>query len=61
MSPLKIGLFGIGLDIYWAQFPGLQARLEGYCAVGVGHIASRITKLGDLLQMEVVKILICYI
>ncbi len=31
-SPLKIGLFGIGLDAYWAQFEGLQARLEGYVA-----------------------------
>lgn len=29
---LKIGLFGIGLDAYWPQFPGLQARLEGYLA-----------------------------
>jgi L-arabinose isomerase len=27
---LKIGLFGIGLDTYWPQFPGLQQRLEGY-------------------------------
>ena len=32
MSPygLKVGLFGIGLEAYWAQFDGLQARLEGY-------------------------------
>src|ERR1700759_1931008 len=30
MSPLKIGLFGIGLDTYWPQFPGLESRLEGY-------------------------------
>ncbi|GAB2545204.1 arabinose isomerase [Spirosoma aerophilum] len=27
---LKVGLFGIGLDAYWAQFDGLQERLEGY-------------------------------
>jgi len=27
---LKIGLFGIGLEAYWSQFPGLQQRLEGY-------------------------------
>ena len=26
----KIGLFGIGLDTYWPQFPGLKQRLEGY-------------------------------
>ena len=30
MTPLKIGLFGIGLDAYWPQFPGLKERLEGY-------------------------------
>ena len=35
MSPktnieLKIGLFGIGLDAYWPQFPGLEDRLKGY-------------------------------
>lgn len=29
----KIGLFAIGLDAYWPQFPGLKARLEGYLAV----------------------------
>ena len=28
--PLRIGLFGIGLDAYWPQFPGLKERLEGY-------------------------------
>jgi len=26
----KIGLFSIGLDTYWGQFPGLFDRLEGY-------------------------------
>ena len=29
-SPLRIGLFGIGLDTYWEQFPGLKTRLDGY-------------------------------
>ncbi len=28
--PLKIGLFGIGLEAYWGQFDGLKARLESY-------------------------------
>ncbi len=27
---LKVGLFSIGLETYWAQFEGLQSRLEGY-------------------------------
>jgi len=26
---MKIGLFGIGLDTYWSQFPGLEERLIG--------------------------------
>ena len=28
--PLKVGLFGIGLDAYWEQFDGLEDRLKGY-------------------------------
>jgi len=26
----RMGLFGIGLDTYWPQFPGLREKLEGY-------------------------------
>jgi L-arabinose isomerase len=29
-TQLRAGLFGIGLDTYWEQFPGLEARLAGY-------------------------------
>ncbi len=29
---LKVGLFGIGLDTYWPQFPGLRDRLADYIA-----------------------------
>jgi L-arabinose isomerase len=106
--PLRVGLFGIGLDAYWPQFKGLKPRLEGYvrvvhgrlkrpgvevvnlgpileigntnsryrftigarqfvndwnahgpahhCAVGVGHVASKIEKLGQLLGIEVARI-----
>ncbi|HEY1790427.1 MAG TPA: arabinose isomerase [Verrucomicrobiae bacterium] len=32
-KPLQIGLFGIGLEAYWPQFPGLKKRLEGYLDV----------------------------
>ncbi|TDE15482.1 arabinose isomerase [Dyadobacter psychrotolerans] len=28
--PLKVGLFGIGLEAYWEQFEGLEERLKGY-------------------------------
>ena len=30
IEPLRIGLFGIGLDTYLPQFEGLKGRLEGY-------------------------------
>ncbi len=29
-APMKVGLFGIGLDTYWPQFEGLKERLLGY-------------------------------
>jgi L-arabinose isomerase len=32
MTTLRVGLFGIGLDTYWDQFPGLRDRLAGYQA-----------------------------
>jgi L-arabinose isomerase len=28
-ATLKVGLFGIGLDAYWPQFPGLEQQLRG--------------------------------
>lgn len=30
--PVRVGLFGIGLDTYWSQFTGLKERLLGYQA-----------------------------
>lgn len=32
-QPLRVGLFGIGLEAYWPQFVGLKKRLEGYVRV----------------------------
>ena len=32
MEPLRIGLFGIGLDTCLPQFEGLKERLDGYLA-----------------------------
>jgi L-arabinose isomerase len=32
-SPVRVGLFGIGLDTYWPQFAGLKERLEGYLSI----------------------------
>ncbi len=37
-QPLRIGLFGIGLDAYWPQFAGLKERLEDYVARVAGKL-----------------------
>jgi L-arabinose isomerase len=37
-----IGLFGIGLDIYWPQFEGLEQRLIGY----LQHVAHELERPG---------------
>jgi L-arabinose isomerase len=39
MRPTRIGLFGIGLDTYWPQFPGLKDRLNGYLGSVAGRLA----------------------
>lgn len=41
-SQLKIGIFGIGLDAYWPQFAGLEARLAGY----LGKVAGKLKRPG---------------
>ena len=46
--PLRIGLFGIGLEAYWPQFEGLKERLEGY----IQQVAGRI----DRKSVEVVNL-----
>ena len=38
--PFTVGLFGIGLDTYWPQFDGLQARLLGY----LQHVETRLQR-----------------
>jgi len=39
---LKVGIFGIGLDAYWPQFKGLEARLRG----NVESVAQKIARPG---------------
>ncbi len=46
--PLRLGLFGIGLDAYWPQFSGLKERLEGY----LNQVARRL----ELPGVEVVNL-----
>ena len=36
--PLRVGLFGIGLEAYWPQFEGMKERLEGYLATVASHL-----------------------
>lgn len=40
---LKIGLFGIGLETYWVQFPGLKERLESYITI----VGTNISEFGE--------------
>jgi L-arabinose isomerase len=50
----RIGLFGIGLDTYWPQFPGLKARLEGYLATVHGKLARDGVEIVDLGLVDTV-------
>jgi len=43
---LRVGLCGIGLDAYWPQFEGLQARLEGY----VRRVGERLERSGASVE-----------
>ena len=46
--PLKVGLFGIGLEAYWSQFEGLQTRLEGYIEIVAQKINAFDTEVVNL-------------
>ena len=41
-AEFKVGLFGVGLDTYWPQFPGLEERLQGH----LGRVAERLSMPG---------------
>ena len=48
---LKAGLFGIGLEAYWPQFDGLEARLRGYVDV----VASKLQRPGvDIVNLGLI-------
>ena len=40
--PLRVGLFGIGLDTYWPQFEGLEQKLTGY----LRRVGEKLTRPG---------------
>src|ERR687890_1663475 len=41
-SKATVGVFGIGLEAYWAQFEGLRERIEGYRR----RVEERVARLG---------------
>ncbi len=46
--PLKVGLYGIGLEAYWNQFEGLKARLEGFIEIVAQKINAFDTEVVNL-------------
>lgn len=48
VQPLRIGLFGIGLEAYWPQFAGLKERLEGYLSKVAAHLTTQDSELVNL-------------
>src|SRR5688500_1844491 len=72
----KIGLFGIGLDTYWPQFPALKSRLEGYLSeieqkistfhsavvnVGLIDTADKAFEAGHHFRQQEVDIIFLYV
>ena len=72
----RVGVFGIGLAAYWAQFPGLKERLEGYqrevearigeagdrvVSAGLVDTASAAADAGRLFAASDLDLLICYV
>ena len=49
-SAAKVGVFAIGLEAYWDQFPGLKERLEGY----LGHAEERLGQWADVVSLGLV-------
>lgn len=75
-APVRVGLFGIGLQAYWTQFPGLKTRLEGYqreveaglAAVGASVISGGLVDtplmaraVGERFTEAAVDLVICYV
>jgi L-arabinose isomerase len=46
-NKISIGLFGIGLDTYWGQFPGLFEKLQDYQGQIAGRIAGMDAEVTD--------------
>ncbi len=46
----KVGVFGVGLEAYWAQFAGLEERLEGY----QGHVEEQVGRWATVISAGLV-------
>jgi len=72
----RIGVFGIGLHAYWAQFPGLKERLEGYqrevearlretgaevISAGLVDTAPRAREAGETFAKALPDLMVCYV
>ena len=72
----RVGVFGIGLEAYWAQFEGLKERLEGYqnevesqleragadiVSVGLVDSASSATSAAQTFARADLDFLVCYV
>lgn len=73
---MKIGLFGIGLEAYWEQFPFLKPRLEGYLStveqrmrsmhqqivnVGLVDNVDKAFEAGHIFRQQEVDIIFLYV
>ncbi len=73
--PARIGLFAIGLEAYWDQFPGLRERLQGYLheleqrlaasgatvvSAGLVDTAPRATEAGALFSSSDLDLIFCH-
>lgn len=74
--PLRVGLFGIGLEAYWPQFDGLKEQLEGYvtqvaqklarsgveiCNAGLVDSPARAAEAGSLFRRSEVDIIFLHV
>jgi L-arabinose isomerase len=71
----RVGVFGIGLEAYWAQFPGLKERLQGYqrhveeqvgqqatvVSAGLVDTAPKARAAGRKFTQERVDLIFCYV
>ncbi|MGH9161920.1 MAG: arabinose isomerase, partial [Vicinamibacteraceae bacterium] len=76
LRPGRVGLFGVGLAAYWAQFPGLKERLEGYqreveerigrtgadvISAGLIDSAPEAAQAGQRFASSDLNLLVCYV